>query len=282
MSQAAQKAAKKLLEAIERDPFLQGGDVDRVDLRGSPSLQPIEDATCEDERFAPLSGSGSSDAKELRAFLEHEANRVQGPGQVNLGKNVIGKVVHNGKEYVCDFTIGGKPYRTKAAAHDDCVMQASRFVFNRRPDIRELDAEEEQLCTWLAQSGKPVEAAEKYIALAIPRAGELGERVLTEPKFAATVDKAVFFAWSRATDAYSLSDREFPKFLMRYARHKRLTLTLCDSAFQSYQDEVKKAERDALFAAQPERQPEAADFEAMSDSQVDAQYKAVAKAVARR
>jgi len=61
-----------------------------------------------------------------------------------------------------------------------------------------------------------------------------------------------------------------------------LTLTLCDSAFQSYQDEVKKAERDALFAAQPERQPEAADFEAMSDSQVDAQYKAVAKAVARR
>src|SRR5437660_5179798 len=136
MTQAAAQRAKKLLEAIERDPFLQGGDVDRVDLRSSPSLQPIEDASFEDDRFAPLSGSGSQDAKDLRAFVEQEAHRAQGPGQVNLGKDVIGTVVHDGKQYICDFSIKGKPYRTKAVGHDDCVMQASRFVFNRRPDIR--------------------------------------------------------------------------------------------------------------------------------------------------
>ena len=85
------------------------------------------------------------------------------------------KVLHDGKEWLCDFSYGGKLRRSKAASYDDCVMQAARFVFNHKPDIRQLTAEEEQLVTWLAQSGKTVQAAEKYIRFAIPRATELGE-----------------------------------------------------------------------------------------------------------
>lgn len=281
MTQAAQKAAQRLLAVIEKDPFLQGGGYANVDLSGHPSLQGLSEETFENPDV-PLCGSGSPDARELRAFLEQEVNRAQGPGQVNLGKNVIGKVAHDGKEWLCDFTYQGKLRRTKAAAYDDAVMQASRFVFNRRPEIRKLGEDEEQLVTWLAQSGKAVEAAEKYIRCAIPRAGELGERVLTDPKYAETIDEAVFFAWSRSRNDYSLADKDFPRFLKRYARHKRLTLALCDAAFSAHAEELKKHERDALFAPAQEREPEAEDFEAMSDSQISEQYKAVAKEFARR
>ena len=282
MSTASVKAAQKFADAIARDTFLQDGGHEQLDMRGIPSLQD-GDSNFIDDRFAPLDERGAGlGSKELKAFIEQEAVRAQGPGQVNLGKDVIGKVVHDGKDWLCDFTYEGKLRRTKAASYDDCVMQAARFVFNHKPDVRQLTAEEETTVTWLAQSGKAAQAAEKYIRFAIPRASALGEKVLTDPRFSETVDEAVFFAWSRARNDYSLSDRDFPKFLHRFARHKRLTLAVCDSAYQSYLEAAKRAERAALLTPAPEPEPTADDFDAMSDTQLDAAYRGVARELSRR
>src|SRR5258708_3294837 len=278
MSTASVKAAQKFADAIARDTFLQDGGFEQLDTRGIPSLQD-GDSNWIDDEFAPLDTRGSGiGSRELKAFIEQESVRAQGPGQVNLGKDVIGKVVHDGKEWLCDFTYQGKLRRTKAASYDDCVMQAARFVFNHKPDIRELTAEEEQLVTWVAQSGRDDAgelAAEKYLSFAITNAGALGMRVLTDPKYAATVDEAVFYAWSRARNDYTLSDRDFPKFLKRFARHKRLTLAVCDAAWQSYLGAAKRAERAALLTPAPEPEPTAKDFDEMSDTQINAAYKRI-------
>ena len=280
MSTASVKAAQKFADAIARDAFLQDGGHEQLDTRGIPSLQD-GDSNWIDEEFAPLDTRGSGlGSRDLKAFIEQESVRAQGPGQVNLGKGVIGKVFHDGKEWLCDFTYQGKLRRTKSASYDDCVMQAARFVFNHKPDIRELTAEEEQLVTWIAQSGRPdagTLAAEKYLSFAITNAGALGMRVLTDPKYAETVDEAVFYAWSRATDSYSLSDRDFPKFLKRFARHKRLTMSICDTALQAYQEAAKRAERAALLTPAPEPEPTAEDFDSMSDEQLEAQLHRVAR-----
>lgn len=289
MSTAAQKAAAqaKLDDAIRSDPFMASDGFAQIDLRGCPSMTPLlESEESWDDGFAPLDTRGSgAGSRDLKAFIEHETVRAQGPGEVNLGKGVIGKVVHDGKEWLCDFTYQGKLRRTKAADYDDCVMQASRFIFNHRPDIRKLDAEEEQLVTWIAQSGRPDAgplAAEKYLSFAITNAGALGMRVLTDPKYAETVDEAVFYAWSRATDSYSLSDREFPKFLRRFARHKRLTMSVCDAAWIAYKSEVAAQERAALFEQPAERAPERGDIENLTDDEVKRTYQAVAREFARR
>jgi hypothetical protein len=284
MSAAQAAATKKLAEALASDPFTHGDDL-HIDWSGVPSMRPLmeQDTSWIDDEFAPLDTRGSGiGSQDLKAFIEQEATRAQGPGQVNLGKDVIGKVVHDGKEWLCNFTYEGKLRRTKAASYDDCVMQAARFVFNHQDHVRQLTAEEEQLVTWTAQSGKAVQAAERYIRFAIPRAGELGERVLTDPRFSETVDAAVFFAWSRARNDYSLSDRDFPKFLKRFARHKRMTLAICDSAYQRYLEAAKRAERTALLTTAPEPEPTAEDFDEMSDTQIDAAYRGIARELARR
>jgi hypothetical protein len=140
----------------------------------------------------------------------------------------------------------------------------------------DLDEEEIQEVTWLAQSGNPVQAAEKYITYAIPRATELGERILRDPRFSSTIDAAVLFAWTRSRNDYSLSDRDFPKFLKRYARHKRLTLKLIDAAFDAWNNEPNEVEAEAA------PQPDAINFEEMDDAQIEGTYKAVARASARR
>jgi hypothetical protein len=89
----------------------------------------------------------------------------------------------------------------------------------------------------------------------------------------------VFFAWSRSRNDYSLADRDFPRYLNRYARHKRLTLALCDSAYSAYQDELTRADQ-AAHSEPQEREPDASDLEEMNDAQIDAAYKGVAKELA--
>lgn len=285
MSTASVKTAQKFADAIARDTFLQDGGFEQLDTRGIPSLQD-GDSNWIDEEFAPLDTRGSGiGSRELKQFIEQESVRAQGPGQVNLGKDVIGKVVHDGNEWLCDFTYQGKLRRTKAVDRDSAIMAASRFVYNHQPDIRKLTEEEQAAVTWTAQSGRPdagALAAEKYLSFAITNAGALGMRVLTEAKYAATVDEAVFYGWSRSTDSYSLSDREFPKFLKRFARGKRLTMSICDTAFEAYQQAAKRAERAALLTPAPEPEPSAEDFDEMTDAQIDSAYKGVARQLARR
>ena len=283
MSTATQRAAaaKKLAKVIASDPFLKGDDV-HLDLGGFPSLQPLTNETFEDDKFAPLSGSGSSDARDLRTFIEQEANRAQGPDEVSLGKGVVGKITHDGQQWICDFNHQGKQMRTRDVSRDDCLMKASRYVFNHRPDVRKLDENELRTVAMMAQCGDAAAAAEKYLKFAIPNIGELGEKVFTDPRFADVIDTAVWTAWAYSHDDYSLGDREFRRYAKDYCKNKRYTLTLLDNAWAAYKSEVQKAERDKLFAPEPEPAPRAADFEAMGDSQIDLQYKAVAKAFARR
>src|SRR5260221_13527417 len=150
MSTAQAAAQRKLAEALASDPFTHGDDL-HIDWSGVPSMRPLmeQNTSWIDEEFSQLDERGSGiGSRDLKAFIEQESVRAQGPGQVNLGKDVIGKVVHDGKEWLCDFTYQGKLRRTKAAEYDECVMAAARFVFNHKPDIRELNAAEEQVGTW--------------------------------------------------------------------------------------------------------------------------------------
>lgn len=287
-TQAAQKSAaqKKLDDARAHDPFWVDDGFSPIDLRGLPTMQPLvgeSNSSWIDEQFAPLDERGSgAGARDLKAFIEEQVNRAQGPNQVHLGNDVIGELKQDADGWFCQYQFNGARHITRGSSADDAAVRAARYVQNWQPDTRDLSAEEEQLVTWMAQSGKAVQAAEKYIRLAIPRAGELGEKVLTAPKFAATVDEAVFFAWSRARNDYSLADKDFPKYLKRFARHKRLTLAVCDAAFQSYQDELNKAEREAMFQPPVERMPEQSDLEQMSDDEINRSYRSVAAALARR
>jgi hypothetical protein len=264
------------------DPFLQGDDI-HLDLSGCPSLQPkpTMDSTFEDDRFAPLTGTGGVAARDLKAFLEEQSQRAQGPNQVHLGRETVGTLSHDAQGWACTFAFQGTRHVSRGKTSDDAAMAAARFILNFQPAIRELDVEEERVCELLASSGRAVEAAERYITRAIPRAGELGPKVLTDPAYAETCDKAVFFAWSRSRNDYSLSDRDFPKYLRRFARHKRLTLALCDSAYSAYQDELSRADQAAHSAPPQEREPDASDIEDMSDAQVDAAYKGVARELAQ-
>jgi hypothetical protein len=269
-------AQKRLQQIINSDPFLQGEEVN-LDLTSYPSLhQPLADESFEDDRFSPLSGSGGVASRELRAFLEQQTNRPQGPSQVNLGKNIIGTIAHDGQQYTCAYEFNGTRYVSKGKTRDDAAMAGARFILNWKPEVRELDEKELQLVAWIAQSGNAVAAAEKYIVLAIPAASALGERVLTDPKYAATVDAAVLYAWTRSRNDYTLSDREFPRFLKRYARNKRLTLALCDAAFAS----MKQAQSERLTTP-PDPELDAPDFEAMDDEQVESAYRGVAHQLAK-
>jgi hypothetical protein len=282
MSKAQRTAtAKKLAAAVASDPFLKGDDVN-LDLRGFPSMQPLEDTSFEDEKFAPLSGSGSADAKDLRAFLEQETNRAQGPGEVNLGKGVVGKVAHDGQQWTCDFTHQGKLLRTKDVSREECMMKASRYVFNYRPDIRKLNETELREVAMMAQGGDAATAAEKYLMYAISAAGELGEKIFTDSRFEGVIDQAVWTAWAYSHDDYSLSDREFRRYAKDHCKGKRFTLTLLDSAWTAYKVELQKQARAKLFEPQPEREPNKEDFEEMTDAQVEAQYRSVAAAHSRR
>ena len=282
MSTATQRAAaaKRLAKVIASDPFLKGDDV-HLDLGGFPSLQPLTNETFEDDKFAPLSGSGSDDARELRKFLEEETSRATGINEVQVGRGIVGHLKQVADEWVCEYTFNDARHITRGRSRDDAAMNAARYVQNFKPDIRDLTSQEEQLVTWIAQSGKPAEAAEKFIGYAIPRTAELGAKVLTDPKYADAVDEAVFFAWSRARNDYSLSDRGFPKFLNRYSRDKRLTLALCDAAWVAYKSELQKAERTALFGPVPAPEPTAKDIDELSDDQISAQYKSIAKHLAQ-
>lgn len=274
-------AAKKLAKVIASDPFLKGSDVN-LDLSGFPSLQPLADTSFEDEQFAPLSGSGSQDARDLRAFIEDQATRAHGPDQVNLGQGVVGNVVHDGHEWVCDFKFQGKLLRTRKVSRDDCVMEACRHIHNYRPDIRKLSESELRSVALVAQSGDAAAAAEKYLMYAIPSAGELGEKIFTDPRFADVIDTAVWTAWAYSHDDYSLSDREFRRFAKDRCKNKRYTVSLLDSTWEVYKAELQKTERAKLFEPRPEPEPEAGDFEAMTDAQVEAQYRSVAAAHSRR
>jgi hypothetical protein len=155
-------------------------------------------------------------------------------------------------------------------------MSGARFVLNWKPEVRELDAKELQLVAWIPQSGKPMEAAEKYITLAILRAIELGERILSDPRYAPTIDAAVLFAWTRSRNDYTLSDRDFPKFLKRYARHKRLTMAFPDHAFTAWKNETE------VESIAPDPEPDAPDFEGMDYAEVEKTYRTVARVSARR
>lgn len=278
-STATRIAQRKYQQLVNSDPFLAGEDV-HLDLRAYPSLhQPLDeaDASFEDDRFSPLSGPHGTASRELKAFLEQETNRPQGPSQVNLGQGIIGNMGHDGQQHTCAYEFNGKEYVSKGKTRDDAAMSAARFVLNWKPDVRQLDAKELQLVTWIAQSGQPVAAAEKYITLAIPRATELGERILSDPRYSATIDAAVLFAWTRSHNDYSLSDKDFPKFLKRYARSKRLTLALCDAAFSAWKNEEKADTKADTVAPEPDL-----DFEDMDDAEVENAFRAVTRASARR
>jgi hypothetical protein len=272
---AQQRAAKKLADALATDPFFSPDT--NLDISGCPSLMPLQetDTNWIDPRFGGLD-SGSRNTRDFRAFLEQETNRQGDESRVNLGKGVTGEMRQDAKGWLCEYQFQGMKCITRGKARDDAAMAAARHVFNYRPDVRELDDEELQLCAWTAQGGDAVEAASKYIGFAIRDAAEQGERILTNPKYAETIDKAVFFAWSRSRNDYSLSDKEFPKFLRKYARHKRLTIALCDSAFDAYKAELRQAEQDA-----PPPEPEV-NLEDLSDDQITAAYRGVAREMARR
>jgi hypothetical protein len=273
----ATTAQQRYQQIVNSDPFLKGDDV-HLDLSGHPSLhRPLDEAdtSFEDERFSRLSGPHGAASRELKAFLMEQANRPQAANQVNIGKGIVGTVTHDGQQFVCTYDFNGTTQETTGKTRDDAAMAAARFVLNWKPDIRELTDEEIQEVTWLAQSGSAVAAAERYIVHAIPRATELGEQILRDPKFSSTIDAAVLFAWTRSRNDYSLSDKDFPKYLKRYARHKRLTLALLDAAFDAWKHEPSEVEGD------PAPEP-AIDFEEMDDAEVENTYKAVARASARR
>jgi hypothetical protein len=174
MNTQAAQAAKKLADAMTSDPFLQGDDI-HLDLSGHPSLQPKPtiDSTFEDERFSPLTGTGGVAARDLKAFLEEQSHRAQGPNQVHLGRDTVGTLSHDAQGWTCTYQFQGKRYVSRGKSSDDAAMAAARFILNFQPAIRELSDEEERECELLASSGRAVEAAERYIARAIPRAGAL-------------------------------------------------------------------------------------------------------------
>jgi hypothetical protein len=279
-------AAQKLADAMLADPFI--GPDSQIDWSGCPSVNTIADADFDGHSMAPLTGVGGEDASALRRFLEAEFSREQGGSHVQLGNVMTGPVSGELTEapdgWTCTYEFDGARYVSKGRTREDAAMAAARYVQNYMPDTRELTAEEEQTCAWLAECGKPVESAEQYLRYAIPRAGVLGMKVFTDQTFAAVIEEAVFFAWSRSRNDYSLADTDFPHYLARFAKHKRLTLAICDAAWTKYQADSAKAEREALFQpeAQPDSQTVAAGLEEMSDAQIDAAMKSVTRMAAKR
>jgi len=94
---------------------------------------------------------------------------------VHLGTDgdmeVVGDLREENGEWVCEYQFQGAQCIAKAKSRDDAAMNAARHVMNHRPDTRELTAEEEQACAWLAECGKPVESAEQYLRYAISARG---------------------------------------------------------------------------------------------------------------
>ncbi len=75
MSTTSVKAAQKFADAIARDEFLRDAN---VDMRGFPSMQPVEDTSFIDERFAPMDVSGAGQgSKELKEFLQQQIDEGQ-------------------------------------------------------------------------------------------------------------------------------------------------------------------------------------------------------------
>jgi hypothetical protein len=293
MAQAQNKtSAQRLKEAAATDPWIS--DDIQIDWSGVPSMRPLpQDESFIDSRFSPLSNSadeylmrGGDKAQGLRAFVEQETSRATAPNAVNLGKGIVGKVSHDGQQYACEFAVDGKAYRTKATVYDDCVMQAARFLFNRKPDIRELTAEEKQLVIWTAQGGRALDAAQKWVELSCPGATE--QQLMSDPKYLRVFDEGAWYGWAYSHNEYSLSDKEFPRYLKKFARGKTLSLALIDSAFGAYKAETSAAQRSALFNPQPQPEPELNQqtivdgLEEMSDAQLNDTMKRYVRSQAGR
>jgi hypothetical protein len=284
MSTASVKAAQKFADAIAKDEFLRDAN---VDMRGFPSMQPVEDTSFIDERFAPMDSSGAGQgSKDLKAFLQEQIDESQGSTVVHVGENEFRVFSKDGLHYA-DGQVGGKRHRYSSPDKDalyDKLMALARKT--KKDAIRELTESQLLEVARIAVNSRPA-AVNKFLEYALPLA--LIERyddpndAANDPALRSFMDDVCRFVWinSRldATDSEDWRD-----FSVQFIGDRPLSGALLDYAWQEFSSRKNRL----VFADLPrtqgtapeqatERVPTASDLENFSDEEIAAQMKRQAR-----
>src|SRR5207249_5157350 len=135
----------------------------------------------------------------------------------------------DGQQWKCKFQFKGQECQGTGETRDGAVMAATRYVTSKTTDPDVIEPSETQLnyIASLAAAGRLAEGIEKYLSVAIVKKNLSPRTILSDQRYSETLDRAVWFIWSRANNEFSFShDANFAFYLEKYAAGKRFSVDL--------------------------------------------------------
>jgi hypothetical protein len=263
-------AQKLTMDEIRRsDPFLKGDDV-HLDTSQFPHLTPLTEQTFEDDKFAPLIGSGSQDAKDLRKFLTEQAAEQEGPAVAHVGDSEF-RVSFKDGQWHADGEVAGKRHRYSAADRNALLSKLMKLVA-RKDTIQQLTEPQLLEVARIAGAGDRVGAINRYLEYAVPQAladkYDGPHQIVNDPALRSFMDDVCEYVWlnSRldATDSEDWQD-----FKAQFVGQRPVSCALLDNAWTEFSNK-----RNRLVFAEPPRDTDAAPavperLDDLSDDAVD-------------
>lgn len=254
-------AAEKLQEAIASDPFLAGNDV-HLDLSGFPNLQPLANATAEDE-FAPIDkrgmGLGSADLKKFLASPDresvaelHDADLLKRyddahSGTVVHASGIPFQVIERAGRWHARGKVNGQLHRFSGESKDAVYAKIMESV--NQHVIKELTRTQELEIIRFCQSGRSDEGIARYLEYRIGQerssSYDSPAQVTSDPALLDVMNECASFTWFHSRPDVQDSP-EFQSFANAYlADRPAVTHALLDGAWSAFE---KRQRTSALFA----------------------------------
>jgi len=274
------------------DPF---NNIDLSNFQLSEGLKTIdEDAPDIDDPADPFnnlqSDTPADSSKELKNAIEklgkdpeviQEIGRdLKDPTLANYGEEKIihvngiaGRIWYENGEWVLSLPVTEnrvrKELRVNAPTAEEAVNKILEYF--QKPvvqKIRELSDKERLEVARMAATNTADAingAIGLHFAYAVPKARNASldqiRTLASHPFYADVVNESVFFCWSHAHPGYSLTDKEFPKWLRKFLRGKAYTINSVNHAYTVYLKEKQQASNRALFEPVVEKEPTSAEIQ---------------------
>jgi hypothetical protein len=273
----AQTRQQRIDEIIKSDPFYSGDDT-HLDLSAFPALTSLDDASFEDELFAPLDRTGSGGgAKDLKKFISdqmaEQSAEQHGPSTVHVGQSRF-RVTFQGGVWNADGEVDGQRHRYTASDREALLGKLATMA--RQTTIRELTQSQRLEIIRLCQGGQKHHAIDLYIRYAIGHRHYADDAaMLADPALLPILNRIADETWFYS-EPDAPNSAEWHSFKEQFAAGRPLTHDLLDSAYEKF----KRTPR--LLAATPEEEPDPReivdDLNSMTDEEIDRTYAATVRA----